>query len=151
MNKVIGTLTAVIALAFAGTTALAETVPTEPSNNAAPITAELAKTCRELAIKAHPTEVAGTNPLDRLNGTISRSALPNAAICKTGRSYTSSRGVPHIGLVCRPMLPRDAWATRFAGVRGVFGPSGEAAGGGRLGLENGCTKAVPPSLVPHLQ
>ena len=60
MNKVIGTLTAVIALAFAGTSALAETAPTAPSNNAAPITAELAKTCRELAIKAHPTEVAGS-------------------------------------------------------------------------------------------
>ena len=60
MNKVIITLAAVIALAFAGTTLLAETAPKTPSNNAAPITAELAKTCRELAIKAHPTEVAGS-------------------------------------------------------------------------------------------
>jgi hypothetical protein len=59
MNKVIITLTAVIALAFAGTLLLAETAPTTPSN-AAPITAELAKTCRELAIKAHPTEAAGS-------------------------------------------------------------------------------------------
>ena len=57
MNKVIGTLTAVIALAFAGTTLLAETAPTTPST---PITTELTKTCRELAIKAHPTEVAGS-------------------------------------------------------------------------------------------
>jgi hypothetical protein len=38
MNKVIITLTAV-ALAFAGTTLLAETAPTTPSNNAAPTTA----------------------------------------------------------------------------------------------------------------
>ena len=45
---------------IAGTTLRAETAPTAPSNSAAPITAELAKTCRELAIKAHPTEVAGS-------------------------------------------------------------------------------------------
>ena len=39
MNKVIITLTAVIALAFAGTTLLGETAPTKPSNNAASTTA----------------------------------------------------------------------------------------------------------------
>jgi hypothetical protein len=50
-----GSLGALVALALAGTTSLAETArPTSP------ISAELAKTCRELAIKAHPTQRQGS-------------------------------------------------------------------------------------------
>ena len=45
-------------LAFVATTLWAETMPTVGSDNTAPISAELAKTCRELAIKAHSTQVA---------------------------------------------------------------------------------------------
>ena len=61
MKTVIGTVGTVIALAFGGTTLWAETTPTVRSNKTAPISAELAKTCRELAIKAHPTQVAGSS------------------------------------------------------------------------------------------
>jgi hypothetical protein len=61
MKIVIGTVGTVIALAFVGTTLWAETTPAVRSNNTAPISAELAKTCRELAIKAHPTQVAGSS------------------------------------------------------------------------------------------
>ena len=59
MSTVIRTLGTLIALALAGTPLLAETAPTARSNTAAPISAELAKTCRELAIKAHPTQRQG--------------------------------------------------------------------------------------------
>ena len=61
MKIVIGTVGTVIALAFVGTTLWAETTPAVRSNNTAPISAELAKTCRELALKAHPTQVAGSS------------------------------------------------------------------------------------------
>jgi hypothetical protein len=77
--KPVGALGTVVALALAGTTSLAETArPTSP------ISAELAKTCRELAIKAHlRSGKVAVLALDRLSGTISKSALPNAAICRT--------------------------------------------------------------------
>jgi hypothetical protein len=52
----IGTL---IVLSLAKPALLAETAPTTRSDTAAPLSAELAKTCRELAIKAHPTQRAG--------------------------------------------------------------------------------------------
>jgi hypothetical protein len=38
----------------------AETAPPDRSKTAGPISAELAKKCRALAIKAHPTERAGS-------------------------------------------------------------------------------------------
>src|SRR5262245_28381679 len=74
MNTIIRALGPLIAVALAGSTLLAETAPTAHSNRTAPISAEFAKMCRALAIKAHPTQpaVAGL-PLDRLNGTISKS------------------------------------------------------------------------------
>ena len=59
MNTIIRALGSLIALALAGSTLLAETGPESQSDNAAPISAELAKTCRALAIKAHPTQPAG--------------------------------------------------------------------------------------------
>jgi hypothetical protein len=40
----------------------AETAQPAPSDTAGPISAELAKKCRALATKAHPTERAGTTP-----------------------------------------------------------------------------------------
>jgi len=60
MNTIIRALRPLIALALAGSTLLAETEPTAHSNRTAPISAELAKTCRALAIKAHPTQPAGS-------------------------------------------------------------------------------------------
>ena len=51
-----------IALFIPATAALAETAPPARSNTAGPISAELAKKCRALAIKAHPNERAGTIP-----------------------------------------------------------------------------------------
>jgi hypothetical protein len=60
MKTVIGTVGVVIALAFVATTLWAETMPTVRSDNTAPISAELAKTCRGLAIKAHSTQAAGS-------------------------------------------------------------------------------------------
>jgi hypothetical protein len=61
MSTVIRTLGTLIALALAGTASVAETAPTGRSNATAPISAELAKTCRALAIKAHPTQLAGSS------------------------------------------------------------------------------------------
>ena len=58
MNTIIKALGLLTAVALAGSTLLAETAPTAPSNRTAPISAELAKTCRALAIKAHPTQPA---------------------------------------------------------------------------------------------
>jgi hypothetical protein len=52
MSTVIRTLGTLIALALAGTASVAETAPTGRSNATAPISAELAKTCRALAINA---------------------------------------------------------------------------------------------------
>src|SRR5215831_2342925 len=60
MNTIIRALAPPIAVALAGSTLLAETAPTSHSNRTAPISAELAKRCRALAIKAHPTQPAGT-------------------------------------------------------------------------------------------
>src|SRR5262249_56990072 len=73
--RLIRTLGPLIAVALAGSSLSAETAPTPHSNRAAPISAELAKTCRALAIKAYPTNqrVAGL-PLDRLDGPISNIA-----------------------------------------------------------------------------
>src|SRR5262249_56207642 len=59
MNTIIRALGSLIALALAGSTLLAETGPESHSDKAAPLSAELAKTCRALAIKAHPTQPAG--------------------------------------------------------------------------------------------
>src|SRR5215467_9698831 len=60
MNTIIRALGSLIALALAGSTLLAETGPESHSDKAAAISAELAKTCRALAIKAHPTQPAGS-------------------------------------------------------------------------------------------
>jgi hypothetical protein len=51
-----------IALVLTVATARAEPTQQDRANTAGPISAELAKKCRELAIKAHPTERAGTTP-----------------------------------------------------------------------------------------
>jgi len=60
MNTIIRALGPLMAVALAGSTLLAETAPTANSNRTVPISAELAKTCRALAIKAHPTQPAGS-------------------------------------------------------------------------------------------
>ena len=60
MNTIIKALGLLTAVALAGSTLLAETAPTANSNRTVPISAELAKTCRALAIKAHPTQPAGS-------------------------------------------------------------------------------------------
>src|SRR5215831_6358814 len=52
------------------TATLAETVPPTRSDTAGPISAELAKRCRALAFKTHPTERAGTTPYAKGSGTI---------------------------------------------------------------------------------
>jgi len=49
-----------VALLLPAPAVLAETAPSDRSKTAGPISAELAKTCRALAIKAHPTERAGS-------------------------------------------------------------------------------------------
>ena len=59
MNAIIRALGTLIALALAGSL-LAEPAPASRSDQATPISAELAKTCRALAIKAHPTQPAGS-------------------------------------------------------------------------------------------
>jgi hypothetical protein len=59
MNTIVRALGPLIALTLAGSTLLAETGPESHPDKAIPISAELAKTCRALAIKAHPTERAG--------------------------------------------------------------------------------------------
>jgi hypothetical protein len=51
-----------VSLILFATSALAEPAQQDRANAGGPITAELAKKCRELAIKAHPTERAGTTP-----------------------------------------------------------------------------------------
>ena len=60
MNTIIRTLGPLIAVALAGSSLVAETAPTLHSNRAVPINAQLAKTYRALAIKAHPTQRAGS-------------------------------------------------------------------------------------------
>jgi hypothetical protein len=59
MNTIVRALGPLIALALAGSTLLAETGPESHPDKAVPISAELAKTCRALAIKAQPTERVG--------------------------------------------------------------------------------------------
>jgi hypothetical protein len=61
-SKAIAVLTILVAFVFSAMAALAETVPPARSDTAGPISAELAKKCRALAIKAHPTERASTAP-----------------------------------------------------------------------------------------
>jgi hypothetical protein len=51
-----------VAFVLSAMAARAETVPPARSDTAGSISAELAKKCRALAIKAHPTERAGTSP-----------------------------------------------------------------------------------------
>jgi hypothetical protein len=80
-SAIIPVLAILVAPALPATAALAETVPPARSDTAGPISAELAKKCRALAIKAHPTERAGTAPY--ASGTISRTVLPKAAICRS--------------------------------------------------------------------
>ena len=53
-------LAMLVALLLPAPAVLAETAPPDRSKTAGPISAELAKKCRALAIKAHPTERAGT-------------------------------------------------------------------------------------------
>jgi hypothetical protein len=60
MNTIIRAVGPPIALALAGSILLAETGPESRSDKAVAISAELAKTCRALAIKAHPTQPAGS-------------------------------------------------------------------------------------------
>ena len=60
MTTIIRALGTLIALALAGSTLLAEPAPASHSDKATPISAELAKTCRALAIKAHPMQPAGS-------------------------------------------------------------------------------------------
>jgi hypothetical protein len=49
-----------VALLLPAPAVMAETAPPDRSKTAGPISAELAKKCRALAIKAHPTERAGS-------------------------------------------------------------------------------------------
>jgi len=53
-------LAMLVALLLPAPAVLAETAPPDRSKTASPISAELAKKCRALAIKAHPTERAGS-------------------------------------------------------------------------------------------
>jgi hypothetical protein len=53
-------LAMLIALLLSAPAVLAETAPPDRSKTAGPISAELAKKCRALAIKAHPTKPAGS-------------------------------------------------------------------------------------------
>src|SRR5262249_15211003 len=53
-------LAMLVALLLPAPAVLAETVPPDRSKTAGPISAELAKKCRALAIKAHPTKPAGS-------------------------------------------------------------------------------------------
>jgi hypothetical protein len=53
---------ATLALILSATAAPAEPAQPDRANTAGPISADLAKKCRELAIKAHPTERAGSTP-----------------------------------------------------------------------------------------
>jgi hypothetical protein len=53
-------LAMLVALLLPAPAVLAETAPPDRSKTTGPISAELAKKCRALAIKAHPTERAGS-------------------------------------------------------------------------------------------
>jgi hypothetical protein len=53
-------LAMLIALLLPAPAVLAEPAPSDRSKTAGPIRAELAKKCRELSVKAHPTERAGS-------------------------------------------------------------------------------------------
>jgi hypothetical protein len=55
-------LAMLVALLLPAPAVMAETAPRDRSKTAGPISAELAKKCRALAIKAHPTERAGSRP-----------------------------------------------------------------------------------------
>ena len=55
-------ITATLIVALLTPAARAETAPPAGSDTVGPISAEVAKKCRALAIKAHPTERAGTTP-----------------------------------------------------------------------------------------
>ena len=55
-----GVLAMLVALLLPAPAVLAETAPPDRSKTAGPISAELAKKCRVLAIEAHPTERAGS-------------------------------------------------------------------------------------------
>ena len=53
-------LAMLVALLLPAPAVLAETAPPDRSKAAGPISAELAKKCRELSIKTHPTRPAGS-------------------------------------------------------------------------------------------
>ena len=53
-------LAMLVALLLPAPAVLAETAPPDRSKTAGPISAELAKKCRELSIKTHPTRPAGS-------------------------------------------------------------------------------------------
>src|SRR5438876_10894135 len=53
-------LAMLVALLLSAPAVLAETAPPDRSKTAGPISAELAKKCRALTIKAHPTKPAGS-------------------------------------------------------------------------------------------
>jgi hypothetical protein len=91
-----------------------EPVQPDRANTAGPISAELAKKCRELAIKAHPTERAGRLLVPSRSGIISRSALPNAAIC---RSDPGRHGVVPMTLVPNLNAQRGRYPTAHAADR----------------------------------
>jgi hypothetical protein len=55
-----GVLAMLVALLLPAPAVLAETAPPDRSKAAGPISAELAKKCRELSIKTHPTRPAGS-------------------------------------------------------------------------------------------
>ena len=55
-----GVLAMLVALLLPAPAVIAETAPPDRSKAAGPISAELAKKCRELSIKTHPTRPAGS-------------------------------------------------------------------------------------------
>lgn len=59
MNAIARVFAGLIWLVFAGSIASAEPAPPGRSGAASPISAELAKKCRALAVQAHPRQPAG--------------------------------------------------------------------------------------------
>jgi hypothetical protein len=75
-------LAMLVALLLPAPAMLAETAPPDRSKTADPVSAELAKKCRALAIKAHP-KAAGSGPYAQVQRDYYQDCIAKGGICRT--------------------------------------------------------------------
>src|SRR5262245_61854628 len=133
MDTIIRALGPLVAVALAGSALLAETAPTAHSNRTAPISAELARTCRALAIKAHPTQPAGSRTA---SGQAQSRATYNAGdrfiphlSRATATILVGGRRALRPGILLEHLEGPDAAASRDVGEIGIAGAHHVRPGG----------------------